>query len=204
LLADLPRPILRELIRAEIRQAKGDLQDITFEQIEAVADAITASGDFTITLTSGDIYAQRKGNAFRVFRKRPRASIAPFEIEIPVPGLTEIESVGVTLRSEFVDSPRAKRMTLDTAMIDADCVTGALVARNARPGDRVTPFGMTGSKKLQDVFVDKKIPKTRRDAAIVVVDEERVLWVVGVVASEACRITEKTTRAIRLAAEHDR
>lgn len=38
----------------------------------------------------------------------------------------------------------------------------ALKIRPWRPGDRIAPFGMTGSKKLQDVFVDAKVPPERR------------------------------------------
>jgi tRNA(Ile)-lysidine synthase len=35
--------------------------------------------------------------------------------------------------------------------------------RNRRPGDRLSPLGMKGSKKLKDVFIDKKISRNIRD-----------------------------------------
>jgi len=54
-----------------------------------------------------------------------------------------------------------------------------LTIRTRRPGDRVR--GPAGSRKLQDVLVDRRIPAERRDALPVVTDAEgAVLWVPGV------------------------
>jgi tRNA(Ile)-lysidine synthase len=35
------------------------------------------------------------------------------------------------------------------------------------------------SKKLQDFFVDKKIPRRKRDAAPLLVSENNIVWVIG-------------------------
>jgi tRNA(Ile)-lysidine synthase len=54
-----------------------------------------------------------------------------------------------------------------------------LSVRTRRPGDRVR--GPAGSRKLQDVLVDRRIPGERRDSLPVVADAEgAVLWVPGV------------------------
>jgi tRNA(Ile)-lysidine synthase len=201
LLSRLPWAVLRELIRSEIRRVKSDLTDVTYEQIEGIIAALSTGDDFTITLTSGKVYASRRGSSFHVHRKPARSKVEPFEIELAVPGTTEIEPVNSCIHAELVESPEARKTSLGEALIDGDSVVGGLRVRNARPGDRITPFGMTGTKKLQDVFVDKRVPARERDRAMVVVDDEKVLWVVGVVASEACRVTGKTSRAIRLRAE---
>jgi tRNA(Ile)-lysidine synthase len=45
-----------------------------------------------------------------------------------------------------------------------------------------------GRKKLQDVLVDRKVPREERDRVPLVVDaDDRILWIGGhVVAEEAC------------------
>ena len=43
-----------------------------------------------------------------------------------------------------------------------------LIFRSWRAGDRMKPLGMTGSKKLSDVFTDLKVPRAERKARIVV------------------------------------
>jgi len=43
-----------------------------------------------------------------------------------------------------------------------------LIFRSWRPGDRMKPLGMTGSKKISDIFTDLKIPRAERNARIIV------------------------------------
>jgi len=53
-----------------------------------------------------------------------------------------------------------------------------LYVRSWKPGDRFIPSGMQGSKKIQDFFVDHKIPKhERHQIPIIVNDKDRVLAV---------------------------
>ena len=47
-----------------------------------------------------------------------------------------------------------------------------LFVRTWQKGDRFCPSGMKGSKKLQDFFVDRKIPKSERHQIPIIVDEE--------------------------------
>jgi tRNA(Ile)-lysidine synthase len=58
---------------------------------------------------------------------------------------------------------------------------------------------MAGSRKLQDVFVDRKIPRDRRFAVPLVVDDrDRIVWVAGVAVAEAVRVTSGTTGVLLL------
>ena len=62
--------------------------------------------------------------------------------------------------------------------------------------NRATGFGRWGSdgrKKLQDVFVDRKVGRDERDRVPVVTDERgRIVWVAGHVLSEEFRVTDHT------------
>ena len=48
-----------------------------------------------------------------------------------------------------------------------------------RPGLRLRPAGATGTRKLQDVFVDGKVPREERDTWPLVFAGERLAWVPG-------------------------
>jgi tRNA(Ile)-lysidine synthase len=50
------------------------------------------------------------------------------------------------------------------------------VVRGRRAGDRISPRGMRGHKKLQDYYVDRKVPRRERDAAPVIAAGRDVLW----------------------------
>ena len=87
----------------------------------------------------------------------------------------------------------------DAAVIEAQVVRGPLAVRNRRPGDRLRPLGLNGRKKLQDLFVDKKVDRVDRDAIPVVVDAEgRIIWVPGHALAEEFRVTERTEAVVIL------
>jgi tRNA(Ile)-lysidine synthase len=68
---------------------------------------------------------------------------------------------------------------------------GSLAVRNRRPGDSFRPAGLGGRKKLQDFFVDRKVPRGERDAVPLVVDgADRIVWVAGYEIDEAFRVTD--------------
>lgn len=204
LFLSLPEAIQFQAIRSEILRLKGDLHDVTFEQVERVIEALHSENDFTITLPSGEVFATRRRNSLCVWRREPPPAVEPFNCPLLIPGVTHIPTVGMTLKCDVIENPIPGRLPADEAIIDADCVVGTLRVRSARPGDRIVPLGMAGSKKLQDVFVDKKVPKRERARAAVVVDDEKALWVAGVVASDLGKVTETTTKAIRMSAGRDR
>ena len=54
-----------------------------------------------------------------------------------------------------------------------------VTVRAPQPGDRMSPYGMEGSKKLQDIFTDLKIPQTRRAAWPVVECGGEIIWLPG-------------------------
>ena len=60
---------------------------------------------------------------------------------------------------------------------------------NRRPGLRMRPLGGRGSRKLQDLFVDARVPREDRDAWPLVFAGDNLAWVPGVAvdADFACR-----------------
>jgi tRNA(Ile)-lysidine synthase len=67
-------------------------------------------------------------------------------------------------------------------VLDYDALSSAaaiLQLRANAPGDRICLPGVDGSKKLQDIFVDEKIPREKRRGLLVVATEDEVLWIPG-------------------------
>jgi tRNA(Ile)-lysidine synthase len=57
---------------------------------------------------------------------------------------------------------------------------------------------MSGTKKLQDLFVDEHVPREERGRVPLVVDGSTIVWVAGMRVDERYRVTPATTQAIRL------
>ena len=83
--------------------------------------------------------------------------------------------------------------------IDAEQVVLPLAVRARRPGDRLRPLGAAGRRKVQDIFVDRKVPRASRDTTPIVVDAlGRIVWVAGHVVAHDARVMATTTRMLLL------
>ncbi len=66
------------------------------------------------------------------------------------------------------------------ASVDAGKVGDSPVTvRGYEPGDRMQPLGMEGSRKLQDILTDQKIPRAQRPSIPVVVCRGEIIWLPG-------------------------
>jgi tRNA(Ile)-lysidine synthase len=86
-----------------------------------------------------------------------------------------------------------------TAWLDADLVGGVLTVRTRRAGDGFSPLGMEGKTvKLQDFYINVKLPRRARAGWPLVCAGEQIVWVPGFRLAHPFRITEKTQRALKL------
>jgi len=86
------------------------------------------------------------------------------------------------------------------ALLNAAKIEGPLRVRTRRRGDRFRPIGMKGTVKLQDFFVNAKVPRAQRDSVPLVLSGDEIVWVVGYRVSEGFKVTDKTRRSIRIEA----
>ncbi|MGH2960963.1 MAG: tRNA lysidine(34) synthetase TilS, partial [Solirubrobacterales bacterium] len=107
------------------------------------------------------------------------------------------------VRAELSPSP-VEANGPERAILDAGALGPDVVVRPWREGDRIRPLGMSGSKTLQDLFTDRKVPRSLRHQLPVVTSGERVAWVAGVAVSEEFRLgDEEGNVAILTASIHD-
>ncbi len=117
------------------------------------------------------------------FALEPEA--VPDPVRLPVPGSCRFGDweVRAELRGGPVQPAGPELATLDAGMLGEE-----LVVRSWRDGDRIQPLGMHGTKTLQDLFSDRKVPRSLRHRLPVVEAGGRVAWVAGVAVSEEFRL----------------
>ena len=81
---------------------------------------------------------------------------------------------------------------------DFDKINNFISLRNRKNGDKISPLGMSGSKKLKDIFIDMKIPKEERDSVPLLCFDENISWIVGLRVSEEYKITNKTKNILKV------
>lgn len=77
----------------------------------------------------------------------------------------------------------------------------ALRVRFWRPGDRMRPWGLNGSKKLQDIFADAKVPPEQRQALPVFECDGEIVWLPGYRIAQGWAVEENETACWRLRVE---
>ncbi len=142
------------------------------------------------------------GYNYLIFRvESGEESFAAFEKTLPVPGKVVLDEVNLVVTSEAWDKSKGFSFSPWCIYIDKDKLEGSLSLRQRRNGDRFKPFGMKGSKKLKDYFIDRKIPRDERSRIPLLVDQENIVWVVGYQINHDYRVTDATTNIIRISAE---
>ena len=200
---DVPPAIARRIIRmvAE-RVAPG--RTLSLKHVEAVR-RLAATDKVHSRLDLPGLFVEKAGSALRISeaprltRNQSQPWMAWPERLLFTPGSVDLPEVGLTLEARPATSaPAAVSKSSESAAgpgrawqvsIRAASVTPSLIVRNRRPGDRFQPLGAPGRRKLQDVLVDRKIPRTERDGVpIVTTLTGEILWVAGVAIAEACRV----------------
>ncbi len=76
----------------------------------------------------------------------------------------------------------------DICRINYDDVTLPLIVRSKQDGDRISLKGLNGSKKVSDIFVEKKINLLERNSYPIVCDSAgKLIWIPGLKKSKICR-----------------
>lgn len=90
---------------------------------------------------------------------------------------------------------------LSKKYLDYDLLTGKLSLRNRRSGDRFNPFGMKGSKKIKDYFVDKKVSSDDRSKVLFLMNGDEIACVVGYDIADKYRASSKTKNYLNVIME---
>ncbi|HYN91564.1 MAG TPA: tRNA lysidine(34) synthetase TilS [Thermoleophilaceae bacterium] len=119
---------------------------------------------------------------------RTREAATPEPVQLTVPG-----------RARFGDWEVEARVGGPGDVTVSD-LGPELTVRAWRDGDRMRPAGLGGSKSLQDLFTDRKVPRALRRTLPVVEADGEIVWVAGVAVAERFAAAGDATGAVSLSA----
>jgi tRNA(Ile)-lysidine synthase len=195
----LPRALQRRVLRAAVARVKGDELDLDLERIDALAALAVSGQTGSVVELPGAVRAELTYGELVIVPAIPQPVAPKTEWTLPVPGEVSIAELGLTISAR---RSRARRPPPHptAALVDAERITPPLTVRTRRRGDRFTPFGMKGTVKLQDFFVNAKVPRTERARVPLVLSGDEIIWVVGYRINERFKVRSKTRRTVRLQA----
>ncbi len=196
-LRELENPIQGHLLRKAIEKVKGNLLDLTYTHACDILDKLDASEKWERHLPGG-IFAVGNRDELVICREKPGAAARKrFSYSLSVPGEVEIEEIGKRLCAGFSEE-EVREDDPNVAFVDYAALGKKLTVRSKEEGDRFQPLGMKGTKKLQDLFVDEKVPAEARDSVPVVESGGRIVWVGGLRIDERAKVSKNTTKVVRL------
>jgi tRNA(Ile)-lysidine synthase len=158
---------------------------------------IAAPGQSVDRVDGNIVLTSRREEGRRRSAAKGKSSANLFAYPLSIPGEVHSAEAGWIVSAEPASSWDQARAVLSTtapsssAVVPLSMCEAPLVVRSRQTGDRFRPLGLNGRKKLQDYFVDRKIPRLERDRVPLVVDRSgRIIWVGGHGIDEAFRVTD--------------
>ncbi|WP_152657387.1 tRNA lysidine(34) synthetase TilS [Oceanobacillus sp. CFH 90083] len=140
----------------------------------------SSSIDFPLRLRMTNVYGQiylQFGHPSST--KSAHSSLLPVPGEVLLPDGRRIEATKVK------EAPAENESTF---VFPLDSISLPLHIRVRKAGDRMSVRGLNGSKKLKDIFIDAKIPKSQRDNWPIITDDKGIiLWVAGLKKAETAQ-----------------
>ena len=120
-----------------------------------------------------------------------------YEVEIKIGESIKID------KKIFSISPAKKESIIlgkskNIEYISAEKVKGDFIIRNWHSGDRFKPIGMAGTKKISDYLNDIKIDAVKKKNQLVLVNNKKIVWVIGQRLDDVYKITPKTKKVLKL------
>ncbi|MCI8568654.1 MAG: tRNA lysidine(34) synthetase TilS [Bacilli bacterium] len=151
---------------------QDDLILVGDKHIEIILDLINSRKSNSFINLPNDVIAKKNYNYFLLTRQTK--IISSYEIEfdnyVLLPNNHYIEKI-----SDISDNSN------NICRLDSDDITLPLIVRSRRMGDKIKVKGLNGTKKVKDIFIDKKMSLANRDIWPIVLDSKgEVVWIPGI------------------------
>ena len=195
-------PALRvPLLRLHLAAQLGSLRRLMREHLSALV-ALCLAGP-----VNGEVSLPGRWRALREYDRlrfvsTARAIHPGFSVPIAFEGTTAIPSAGISFEARVrAAADVAMPATHEEALFDVRAIASCgLTARNFEAGDRIRPLGLGGSRKVKDVFIDRKLPLRKRVAFPVITMGSEIVWLPGLLRGDGALITRASETVLHVRA----
>jgi len=185
-LGTFPLAARRRVIRLWLFGQGVPEEGLSFEAVSRVNRLVgQTTGSGMVELTGGWTVRRHYGCLSVEVPVPLEDGMVPLRVKLKVPGKTVIPVCGLTVTTTMGPGV-VKEKEMGPGKLPAKASLNAtqwanrnLWIRGWKAGDRMIPFGMTGSRKIQDILVDAKIPRAERGRVLVVECDGEIIWIPG-------------------------
>lgn len=182
-LREQPIAVQRRILLNWLREHKIDLERVDYTLIRQLLELVqTKRGTQHVSLPGGVTAVRSYAVLSVVEHDAPQP--APFRQAIVVPGETILPGTGLRVTATWSRGAIKRRSRIGSFPVEASLSAEAigrsrLFLRSWSAGDRMKPLGIKGSKKIQDIFVDQKVPKLKRIETPLLECKKEIVWLPG-------------------------
>ena len=205
-LKSVPIALRQRLVREAVNQMSGNMRPLSVIHWERIRKLIGEGKTGAYVVVPDRVVVRKQyGNLLLMCEKGERER-SDLDYELEVPGKDYVPEIGLTVDLCLLRKEEVSRLDNGprVACFDCDRVKLPLHMRFRKAGDRFSPLGVRGSKKLKDFFIDMKVPAPERDGVPLLLGNGEIIWVMdpdehgwGRI-GEKVKVTEKTARVLQV------
>lgn len=201
-LGEMPYAIASRVLEEAWRECSGSSGNLPVDRTQE----LMLGPEKSVSLPLG-VTAEKSGDSVGFYPP----PLKDLEVDLAV-GETHIPELGLSIEVNITEGPSFDEKSCPpggappwyvepVARLDYNRLEGRLWLRTRRRGDRFAPLGMGGrEQKLQDFFVQRRVPRFYRDFVPLLMSGDDIVWVVGLRISDDFRVRGDTRRMLEATA----
>ncbi|MFP4456121.1 MAG: tRNA lysidine(34) synthetase TilS [Clostridia bacterium] len=183
------KSIKLRLFRYAYEALVGSLEELTYSHTIEMIKSIDKPHGYTINLPS-NISLTRIYDKLYIYKE---GYFKTKEINIKEVELNREIIFGKSKLKFYIAENKDNNMKSEKYIFDYDKIDFPIFLRTRKPGDRIKPFNMNGTKKIKDIFIDQKVSPHLRDSIPVIVDcNNKILAVINMKRSNYALVDKNT------------
>lgn len=179
-------------------------ESLDFAKLETVRELIVRESPTTQTLgLYPNLHIVREYNRISFMKKLDQPEAFFYRLE-RLEDTTAVNAGNMSLTFRAMDrfADELEYKSDYEAWFDLEQLSFPIIIRSRQNGDRIELFGLNGSKKVKNMFIDAKVPpRARNHIPILSDDEHRILWIPGFRQSRHAGVNAGTQRILHVKAE---
>ena len=167
---------------------------ISFNDCNKIISLIPNQAGKSVNITN-NLLAVRDRDRVLVYPKKTEKKENYLEIKVG-------ESQKIDHKKIFVGFVKKDSVKYSTnrniEFIDYHKVRNKFILRPWKDGDRFYPLGLRGSKKVSDFLNDQKVSVFEKRKQFVLVNKNKIVWVIGHRLDDRFKVTDKTRKVLQL------
>lgn len=198
-------PIVNRVLRRAVVKCSKSNYDFEMKHIYKIYDLSRNVSGKILDLPNG-VYAENIYGDIYIKNKKRKININEIKEEIILNksniNKNTVEFGDFNIEFSIIHNFEKRNISLNESNLikyfDLDKINNDVLIRSRNNGDKIIPLGMSGSKKIKDIFIDMKIPKEERDNIPILCFDEKIAWIIGVRTSEEYKLTNKSKNILKV------